>query len=138
MENDSILTRVNELLSDYSLKPSQFAVKIGYDTSTFAKALKEDGRGITDGIKFKICLHLGINPQWLEDGLGDKYSNGNDESFRTVTKPIKEYDSLAKLLVVQSQIAGEYKGKYEQLQSMYDELKLKYEGEINSKKADAV
>ena len=42
MENDSILTIVNELLSDYSLKPSQFAVKIGYDTSTFAKALNKD------------------------------------------------------------------------------------------------
>lgn len=56
--------------------PNSFSKKIGIDPSGFRKKMKGETPIMPKDIK-KICEALGVSKEWLEEGKGDIYINGN-------------------------------------------------------------
>lgn len=55
---------------------NSFASKVGIDPGNFRKKLKGE-YGVTKKDIYKICNTLGVSKEWLEEGKGDIYINGN-------------------------------------------------------------
>lgn len=56
--------------------PNSFSKKIGIDPSGFRKKMKGETPIMPKDIK-KICEAFGVSREWLEEGKGDIYINGN-------------------------------------------------------------
>lgn len=76
MKQEDIITRINRLMEKEADNPNSFSKKIGIDSSGFRKKLKGETPIMPKDIK-KICEAFGVSKEWLEEGKGDIYINGN-------------------------------------------------------------
>lgn len=76
MKQEGIITRINRLMEKEADNPNSFSKKIGIDSSGFRKKLKGETPIMPKDIK-KICEAFGVSKEWLEEGKGDIYINGN-------------------------------------------------------------
>lgn len=76
MKQEGIITRINSLMEREADNPNSFSKKIGIDPSGFRKKMKGETPIMPKDIK-KICDALGVSKEWLEEGKGDIYINGN-------------------------------------------------------------
>lgn len=76
MKQEGIITRINSLMEKEADNPNSFSKKIGIDPSGFRKKMKGETPIMPKDIK-KICEALGVSKEWLEEGKGDIYINGN-------------------------------------------------------------
>lgn len=68
--------RINSLMEKEADNPNSFSKKIGIDPSGFRKKMKGETPIMPKDIK-KICEAFGVSKEWLEEGKGDIYINGN-------------------------------------------------------------
>lgn len=76
MKQEGIITRINSLMEREADNPNSFSKKIGIDPSGFRKKMKGETPIMPKDIK-KICEAFGVSREWLEEGKGDIYINGN-------------------------------------------------------------
>lgn len=76
MKQEGIITRINSLMEREADNPNSFSKKIGIDPSGFRKKMKGETPIMPKDIK-KICEAFGVSKEWLEEGKGDIYINGN-------------------------------------------------------------
>lgn len=76
MKQEGIITRINSLMEKEADNPNSFSKKIGIDPSGFRKKMKGETPIMPKDIK-KICEAFGVSKEWLEEGKGDIYINGN-------------------------------------------------------------
>ena len=76
MKQEGIIMRINSLMEKEADNPNSFASKVGIDPGNFRKKLKGE-YGVTKKDIYKICNTLGVSKEWLEEGKGDIYINGN-------------------------------------------------------------
>lgn len=76
MKQKGIITRINSLMEREADNPNSFSKKIGIDPSGFRKKMKGETPIMPKDIK-KICEAFGVSKEWLEEGKGDIYINGN-------------------------------------------------------------
>lgn len=76
MKQEGIITRINSLMAKEADNPNSFSKKIGIDPSGFRKKMKGETPIMPKDIK-KICEAFGVSKEWLEEGKGDIYINGN-------------------------------------------------------------
>ena len=72
--NTELISRINQLMEQNADNANSFASKVGIDPGNFRKKLKGE-YGVKD--IYKICNTLGVSKEWLEEGKGDIYINGN-------------------------------------------------------------
>lgn len=76
MKQEGIIMRINSLMEKEADNPNSFSKKIGIDPSGFRKKMKGETPIMPKDIK-KICEAFGVSKEWLEEGKGDIYINGN-------------------------------------------------------------
>lgn len=74
--NTELISRINQLMEQNADNANSFASKVGIDPGNFRKKLKGE-YGVTKKDIYKICNTLGVSKEWLEEGKGDIYINGN-------------------------------------------------------------
>lgn len=74
--NTELISRINQLMEQNADNANSFASKVGIDPGNFRKKLKGE-YGVTKKDIYKICNALGVSKEWLEEGKGDIYINGN-------------------------------------------------------------
>lgn len=74
--NTELISRINQLMEQNADNANSFASKVGIDPGNFRKKLKGE-YGVTKKDVYKICNTLGVSKEWLEEGKGDIYINGN-------------------------------------------------------------
>ena len=74
--NTELISRINQLMEQNADNANSFASKVGIDPGNFRKKLKGE-YGVTRKDIYKICNTLGVSKEWLEEGKGDIYINGN-------------------------------------------------------------
>lgn len=67
--NDTRLERVREIMKALNLTQVKLAKDIGVKQSHISRYLT-GGIGVSDGFCYLLVLHYGINPKWLESGVG--------------------------------------------------------------------
>ena len=74
--NTELISRINQLMEQNADNANSFASKVGIDPGNFRKKLKGE-YGVTKKDIYKISNTLGVSKEWLEEGKGDIYINGN-------------------------------------------------------------
>lgn len=74
--NTELISRINQLMEQNADNANSFASKVGIDPGNFRKKLKGE-YGVTKKDIYKICNTFGVSKEWLEEGKGDIYINGN-------------------------------------------------------------
>ena len=74
--NTELISRINQLMEQNADNANSFASKVGIDPGNFRKKLKGE-YGVTKKDIYKICNTLGVSKEWLAEGKGDIYINGN-------------------------------------------------------------
>lgn len=74
--NTELISRINQLMEQNADNANSFASKVGIDPGNFRKKLKGE-YGVTKKDIYKICNTLGVSKEWLEEGKGNIYINGN-------------------------------------------------------------
>ena len=74
--NTELISRINQLMEQNADNANSFASKVGIDPGNFRKKLKGE-YGVTKKDIYKICNTLGVSKEWLEEGKGEIYINGN-------------------------------------------------------------
>lgn len=74
--NTELISRINQLMEQNADNANSFASKVGIDPGNLRKKLKGE-YGVTKKDIYKICNTLGVSKEWLEEGKGDIYINGN-------------------------------------------------------------
>lgn len=74
--NTELISRINQFMEQNADNANSFASKVGIDSGNFRKKLKGE-YGVTKKDIYKICNTLGVSKEWLEEGKGDIYINGN-------------------------------------------------------------
>ena len=105
MKNDEIILRVRELIKEKGLSDGKFADMIKMDRPALSKRLL--GRVMCgEGFVNRIVIELGVNKQWLRDGIGEKYiqrkdkdSTARESESRTVTDLRAENNRLSRALL---------------------------------------
>lgn len=77
LNEQEIVQRINELITDSELKKSAFAVEAGIDASNFNKKLSGKLKFTDSDIK-KIIAYTNVSIEWLMFGRGNKYGLTNE------------------------------------------------------------
>lgn len=98
---ETIADRINEILKIKGIKKTEFAKRIGISDSSVSTMCsgksKPSGQTIT-----MICREFGVNPEWLRDGVGEKFiaapSAPLDMMARKYRLRLKDYVLIEKLV----------------------------------------
>ena len=70
----TINERIRKIRKDHSLTLEAFGSRLGMGKTAISKI--ENGRGgVTEQTKKSICREFNVNYDWLENDIGDPYSN---------------------------------------------------------------
>lgn len=78
--NERIAELLTVLKEEKDIKQFEIAKRLGV-TEAAVSAWKNGRRNVTEQISKSICREFGVNPSWLNDGVGNMFID-NDEDFR--------------------------------------------------------
>ena len=73
--NEEILIRLKQIIEESGLSRRQFALGIGHAPSTITEIFTQRIRTLSGSVITILELKYGINPTWLETGMGDKWKH---------------------------------------------------------------
>ncbi len=92
MADSDIISRIKYLIKELNYKQTDFAKKIGVDTSNLSKYMK--GRlPVSDSLVNRIVVNLGVSKQWLENGTDIPFAKHPQLPVTTV--PASEMDTVS-------------------------------------------
>ena len=76
MRTATIIERLQEIQKDSCLNKNQFALRLGINPSNYSRKLIGK-QTITDNDIKALYDVFGVNPDWMREGIGEKYVNQN-------------------------------------------------------------
>ncbi len=91
MADSDIISRIKYLIKELNYKQTDFAKKIGVDTSNLSKYM--NGRlPVSDSLVNRIVVNLGVSKEWLENGTDIPFAKHTQLPVTTV--PVSEMDAV--------------------------------------------
>lgn len=92
MADSEIISRIKYLIKELNFRQTEFAKKIGVDTSNLSKYM--NGRlPVSDSLINRIVVNLGVSKEWLEKGTDIPFAKHNSPSVTTV--PASEVETIS-------------------------------------------
>ena len=85
IDNNDILLRINELITESKMHQTDFAKHVGIDPSNFS-AMLSGNRPIGKNMITRIAMSFDINNEWLKTGIGEKKNIKNDANYLHVDR----------------------------------------------------
>ena len=92
MADSDIISRIKYLIKELNFRQTEFAKKIGVDTSNLSKYM--NGRlPVSDSLINRIVVNLGVSKEWLEKGTDIPFAKHSSPSITTV--PASEVETIS-------------------------------------------
>ena len=90
-----VLERFEKIIIETGFSRSQFAREIGLTASAISEIFSDRRKNLSGIVVKMMEIKLGVNPKWLENGLGDQYISFTSLSGPEEDQLIRIYRSLS-------------------------------------------